>query len=66
MGAVDRVKREWETGLHQARWMGFFAQVKITEHDKIIKKMLAGKPDRAPMSGKAIGATMRAWAARSK
>jgi hypothetical protein len=58
------VKREWETGLHQARWTGFFAQVKISEHNKLIKQMLSGKADKV-MSGRAIAAAMRAWAAKS-
>jgi hypothetical protein len=66
MGAVARVKREWENGLHQARWIGFFAQVKVSEHGKLIKQMLDSKPDKVMMSGRAIGAAMRAWAARSK
>lgn len=66
MGAIDRAKREWQDGLQHARWAGFFAQVKITEHAKLMKQMLNGKPKSKVMSGKAIGATLRAWAARSK
>lgn len=66
MGAIDRIKRDWETGLQHARWAGVFAQAKISEHPKVLKKLLSGKPERSGMSGEAIGAAMQAWMARSK
>ena len=60
------MRRDWRDSLHQARWAGFFAQVKLTEHEKILKQLTAGKVKHKTMSGTQIALAMRAWVARSK
>ena len=66
LGVIERMRRDWISGLQQSRWAGFFAQVKLSEHEKLFKQLTAGKPKAVRMSGKQIALAMRAWVARSE
>lgn len=66
LGASARLKRERIDRLDQARWAGFFAQAKPSEHDKVLKKLTSDPPKRGGMTGTQIALAMRAWVARSR
>jgi hypothetical protein len=66
-GRLDGLKRDHHLAIREARWAGWFAQVKLSEHDKAISRLLDDKkpsPGRI-MTGKEIGSAMRAWVKRS-